>query len=49
MITQRIKEIFNSFKKVKPSHYERNILCQIQKYEHILQSNNRSIINTLTQ
>ena len=43
MIKQRIKDLINSFRTVKPPFHERNTLCQIQKYEHILQRNNRSL------
>ena len=43
MIKQRIKDLINSFNIVKPPFHERNTLCQIQKYEHILQLNNRSL------
>ena len=40
---RKIKEIIDSIPTIKPTYKERNILIQLQKFEHVLQCNNRSL------
>jgi len=43
IIKQKIKDLINSIPTVKPPYHERHTQFLIQKYEHILQRNNRSL------